>query len=117
MEKNDAVPVVQEQIPDAREILSQEKNIVFLDNLESSFAVQNPQKLIFLNNKLIAISNDKITTKDENGETKEISWPQDYGKITQVAPMEDLNLALLYTDQNKVISFLSHLTAQKTCHH
>lgn len=107
MKKNDAAPVVQEQIPDAREILSQEKNIVFLDNLESSFAVQNPQKLIFLNNKLIAISNDKLTTKDENGETKEISWPHDYGKITQVAPMKDLNLALLYTDQNKVISFLS----------
>lgn len=107
MKKNDVAPLAQEQIPDAREVLSQEKNIVFLENLENSLTVQNPQKLIFLNNKLVAISNDKIITKDENGEIKEISWPQDYGKITQVAPMKDLNLALLYTDQNKVVSFLS----------
>lgn len=107
MKKNDAVPTAQEQIPDAREILSQEKNIIFLDNPEILFAFKNPQKLVFLNNKLVVIGNDKIATKDENGETKEISWPQDYGKITQSAPMKDLNLALLYTDQNKVISFLS----------
>lgn len=107
IKNNRAIPVAQEKVPDTRELLSQEKNIVFLDNIEGLFNIQDPQKVVFLNDKLIVLGNDKITTKEGNGEIKEISWPENYGGITEVAPMKDLNLALLYTDQNKVISFLS----------
>lgn len=105
MKKKEVIQEVQVKIPDAKEILSREKNIVFLDNLESILNIQNLQKLVFLNGKLIAISSDKLTAKDGNGEVKEISWPQNYGKATQATPMNDQNSALFYTEQKKVISF------------
>ncbi|MFH0969662.1 MAG: hypothetical protein V1804_04095 [Patescibacteria group bacterium] len=96
-----------QKTPDAREIFSQEKNIVFLDNLEKVADIQDPINLIALNEKIITASGEKITTRDTSGEMKEFSWPQNYGKPEFLAPMKDLNLALIYTDQNKIISFLS----------
>ncbi len=105
-----AKPVVQqpeEKIPDAKEIFSQEKNIVFLDNIETIASIQNPLNITNLNGRIIAISQDKIITREGNGEIKEFSWPQNFGTPQEISPMSDLNLALIYTSQNKVISFLS----------
>jgi len=107
METKQAPKQAEQKIPTIKDLFSQEKNIIFLDNLEKGFAIGNPKSLIFLNEKIIAISDSKLISKDASGETKEISWPENYGKIKQSAPMKDLNLALIYTDQNKVISFLS----------
>lgn len=98
---------VEQKIPDAKELLSQEKNIIFLDRLEKLLEVQNLKNITILNEKIITVGDDKLTTKDTNGDVKEISWPQEYGVPEEIAPMKDLNLALIYTDQNKVISFLS----------
>ena len=107
METKQAPKQAEQKIPTARELFSEEKNIIFLDNLENISAIQDPRSLIFLNGKIIVISDRKLISRDTNGEIKEISWPENYGKIEQSAPMKDLNLALIYTDQNKVISFLS----------
>lgn len=105
-----AKPVVQqpeEKIPDAKEIFSQEKNIVFLDNIETIASIQNPLNIANLNGRIIATSQDKIITREGNGEIKEFSWPQNFGTPQEISPMSDLNLALIYTSQSKVISFLS----------
>ena len=107
MKKNQTPKQEAVKIPNVREIFAKEKNIVFLDNLEKVFAIQNPKSIMILNNKLIAMSDSKTITKDPNGNMKDIPWNKNYGNIKEIAPMKDLNLALAYTDQNKIISFLS----------
>jgi len=105
-----AKPIVQEEparITDTKEIFSQEKNIVFLNAPETVFDIQNPKSVMLLNDKLIAASDEGIITKDADGTVKTLPWTQTYGNIKNASPMKDLNLALIYTDQNKVISFLS----------
>jgi hypothetical protein len=104
-------PQAEQKVPDARELFSKEKNIVFLDNLEKLSDLQNPKGLMFLNEKIIAVNDSKLISRDLSGDIKEISWPENYGKIKDSDPMKDLNLGLFYTDQNKVISYLS-ATAQ-----
>jgi hypothetical protein len=95
------------QTPSGREILAGEKNIIFLNDPENLSPIQDSKKLLFLNEKVIAASNSQIVTLDSSGSAKEFSWPQNYGGIIDAASMQDLNLAVIYTDQNKVISFLS----------
>jgi len=103
----------QEKIPDSKEILSQEKNIVFLDNLENVFDIQNPKSVMVLGEKIVAMNDSEIVVKDTDGSINKTSWSQDYGSIKSAVPMKDLNLALIYTDQDKVISFFS-ATSQLT---
>jgi hypothetical protein len=100
-------PPAEEKIPSTKELLSSEKNIIFLDTAGKVFDIQNPKSIMILNGKIIAMGDSQTITQDSSGNIKEISWDQNYGAIKETAPMKDLNLALAYTDQNKVISFLS----------
>jgi hypothetical protein len=107
MKTKQAPKQTEQKAPSARELFSREKNIIFLNSLEKLSAIRNPKVLLFLNEKIIAVSDSQLLVKDNNGSIKEIAWPENYGKATQASSMKDLNLALIYTDQNKMISFLS----------
>ncbi len=102
-QKAASAPTTQESAPSPKEILSEEKNIIFLDNLNRTFEGQNFEKVLTMNEKLIAIGPDKILVRGE--ETKESDWPSNFGSIKEVSPMKDLNLVLILTDQDKIISY------------
>jgi hypothetical protein len=105
--KTAAPPQAEIKTPSTKEIFSQEKNIVFLDNLDSVFDIQGLKNVSILNGKIIAAGASQITTRDADGNIKEIPWTEGQGQIQEASPMKDLNLELIYTDQNKVVSFLS----------
>lgn len=105
MKAKQAPKQTEQKAPTEREILSGEKNISFLGETENFSQFQGEKKIILVKEKIVAVGDGKITVKEDGSETKEVSWPESLGNIIQAAPMDDLNLALFYTDQGKLISF------------
>lgn len=103
--KKEAANQVQEKVPNEREILSQEKNIVFLESLNSVFQLKEARAITILNDRLLTATPEKIISWKKNEDPSEYLLPENYGKISAITPMEDLNLILIITDKKKVVSW------------
>ncbi|MDO8529505.1 MAG: hypothetical protein Q7S18_02450, partial [bacterium] len=96
----------QEKVPSIRKVFPQEKNIIFVNALEKIFKAQDIQRLAILNEKLFIIGKNTISIQEPGQSAKKISFPQNFGTITEASSMKDLNLILIATDQRKIISFI-----------
>lgn len=103
--KKEAANQVQEKVPDERELLSQEKNIIFLESLNSAFQLEGVKIITTLNDRLLAATPEKIVSWKKDERPSEYSLPENSGKILAMTPMEDLNLILILTDKKKVFSW------------
>lgn len=103
-ENKNANKEFQETIPDKRELLSGEKNIIFLENIEN-FGINYPlENATAINGRVVANNQEKIIIREESGEIKEVEWKKDEGLIKNMVAMKDLNLVLILTDKNKIFS-------------
>jgi len=99
--KNDSV--IQENTF-GNENLANEKNIEFVE-ISSLYSHSDLIGQVSTNEKLLAITKQKIIEVRENQEAKEFPLPLELGDITSFALMKDLNLIFLLTDKQKIASF------------
>lgn len=100
-EKN--VPIVQE-IPPVKIPLELDKNVVRPENLNTAYSGQDILKTINLNGKLFTVTQTEISALDSG---EKFAIPNDFGRITLAAGMNDLNLIFLINSDRKTISFSS----------
>ncbi|KKT89583.1 MAG: hypothetical protein UW95_C0001G0028 [Parcubacteria group bacterium GW2011_GWC1_45_14] len=91
------------QISD-NEKYSQEKNISFVEQIEKIREISGVIDAFPLEGSLYAVDERKITVLN-GSEARDFSWPQEYGPGKLATYMSDLNLILVLTDKDKVISF------------
>lgn len=89
------------------EIFAQDKNINLDVQTQVLYSGENIIDLALSNDISFAITKDKLIKIKNDQEMEEFFLPENSGKITASAPMKDLGLIFLLTDQNKIISFSS----------
>lgn len=94
-------PVVQETsrviIP-----LEQDKNVMRLENLATAYSGNDILGTINLSGRLFTVTQTEISSLDSG---EKFAVPQDFGQITTVAGMNDLNLIFLINSAGKTAAF------------
>ncbi|HEX8973918.1 MAG TPA: hypothetical protein VF817_00320 [Patescibacteria group bacterium] len=90
--------------PSATDVLAMDKNIKLDTQKQVLLSRSNLLATLITNNGPIAISPNGVTMIS-NGQQKDYNLPSGNGNIVRATYMSDLELVLLLTDQNKVVSF------------
>lgn len=90
--------------PDPRTVFAGEKNMNFIETVESIASVSGTKHLITAGKDIFAITEDRIFRFGESGK-KDFAPSGDFGKFQKFSYMDDLNLILILTDQKKILSF------------
>jgi hypothetical protein len=86
------------------QVLINDKNIDLNAQISELLKLENPVKTILMQNRLFVISGDRVIAINNDAVEKE--YPASPGlKFVDAAPMDDLNLIFLISDNKQVFSF------------
>ncbi|OGI29214.1 MAG: hypothetical protein A2288_00385 [Candidatus Moranbacteria bacterium RIFOXYA12_FULL_44_15] len=101
-EETSEVPAAAPEVMGAVFSLENDRNVLKVDNLEETYAGNEPVKILNVGGNILAVSEKEVA---DIGNGKKYTLPENFKAAEIVCAMDDLELAFLMDSAGKIISF------------